>query len=247
MVALVAASLAYGNVRTICKSMERLLQWMGPNPARFARTMRPRQEWRALSGFQHRWTDARDATCLVYFAGQMLQEKGGMSRFFQDGYSERDPFSSLLHFSQRALALDQGGLYGTKLPPDAGVRFFFTNPKTGACKRINMFLRWMVREDDGLDFGLWSFMSPRELIMPLDTHIFRIGRHLGWTSRRTPSFRTALDITSSLAVVAPDDPVKYDFALSRMGMHEDCPRHRRDACCELCELRRRLRQRCNAA
>ncbi len=89
--------------------------------------------------------------------------------------------------------------------------------------------------------GLWSFVPTRELVIPLDTHIYRIGRHLGWTERRTPGFRAALDITRSLARFDAEDPVKYDFALSRLGILEDCPRHRRALHCGLCELVRRSR------
>jgi hypothetical protein len=144
---------------------------------------------------------------------------------------------SLRRFSERALALDHGGLYRARaLPEDAGVRFFFPNPGTGAAKRPNMYLRWMARPDDGVDLGLWPFVPTRDLVIPLDTHIFRIGRHLGFTSRKTPGFRTALDITRSLARFDPEDPVKYDFALSRLGILEGCPRHLRALDCELCAL-----------
>ena len=83
---------------------------------------------------------------------------------------------------------------------------------------MNMYLRWMARPDDGVDLGLWRFVPTRDLVIPLDTHIFRIGRHLGWTTRKTPGFRAALDITRSLARFDPEDPVKYDFALSRLGI-----------------------------
>jgi uncharacterized protein (TIGR02757 family) len=104
-----------------------------------------------------------------------------------------------------------------------------------------MYLRWMVRADDGLDFGLWSFVSPAQLVMPLDTHIARISQHLGWTRCRTPGWKMALEVTRTLSRVAPEDPVKYDFAISRMGILERCPRHRGRAGCDLCRLRREMR------
>ncbi len=126
-----------------------------------------------------------------------------------------------------------------KLPQRAGVRYFFPNPKAGsACKRLNLFLRWMVRPNDGLDLGLWNFAPPSSLVIPLDTHIARIGIYLGWTQRKTAGWNMALDITRALARVDPKDPVKYDFALSRMGILENCPRHSRKQHCDLCKLRR---------
>jgi uncharacterized protein (TIGR02757 family) len=244
---LLASALAYGNVKTIAASVEHCLDWMGPHPAEFARRARPREALRSLGEFRHRWTRAKDVVCLVHFAGQMLESHRSIGRFFAESYVAGDMAESLSRFSKRALALDHGGLYRTRtLPAQAGVRFFFTNPKTGACKRANMYLRWMVRPDDGLDLGLWPFIPTSDLVVPLDTHIYRIGRHLGWSHRKTPGFRTALDITRILALVDPDDPVKYDFALSRMGILEDCPRHRSagDAqTCELCNLKKRLSRR----
>jgi uncharacterized protein (TIGR02757 family) len=247
VVGLVASSLAYGNVKTIAASLERCLTWMGPRPAEFARRTATREAVRSLGRFRHRWTTARDVACLVHFAGQMLDSHGSIGHFFSESYVPKDMASSLSRFATRALALDHGGLYRARaLPANAGVRFFFTNPATGACKRLNMYLRWMVRPDDGLDLGIWPQVPTRDLVVPLDTHIYRIGRHLGWSQRRTPGFRTALDITARLARVEPDDPVKYDFALSRMGILENCPRHRAPrrherGRCELCELKRRLR------
>ncbi len=242
IVGLVASALAYGNVRTICQSLERLVTWMGPRPAAFVRELEPQAARRSLGAFQHRWSRARDVVCLLWFTRQMIEISGSVGAFFEETYVPNDMASSLRRFSERALSLEPGGLYrGRGLPTRAGVRFFFTNPDTGACKRMNMYLRWMVRPDDGLDFGLWRFMSPRELVIPLDTHIYRIGRHLGWTLRKTAAWRAAIDITRSLARVEPEDPVKYDFALSRMGIRENCPRHGRKVDCDLCELKRKLR------
>jgi len=244
VIGLVASALAYGNVKTIASSVEKCLDWMGPHPAEFARRTHPQEALRSLGKFRHRWTRAEDVVCLVHFAGQMLESHHSIGRFFAESYVAGDMADSLSRFSQRALTLDHGGLYRTRtLPAQAGVRFFFTNPQTGACKRANMYLRWMVRPDDGLDLGLWPYIPTSDLVVPLDTHIYRIGRHLGWSHRKTPGFRAALDITRILALLDPDDPVKYDFALSRMGILENCPRHRSDSearACELCHLKKRL-------
>ncbi|MGH9318860.1 MAG: TIGR02757 family protein [Vicinamibacteria bacterium] len=240
VIGLIAASLAYGNVKAIRASLERILAWIGPHPADRVLRLSPRDALHELRGFRHRWTRDRDVACLVLFAGQMLDRRGSIGAFFSESYLEGDMAGSLRRFSERALSLDHGGLYRErKLPLRAGVRFFFPSPVTGAAKRLNMYLRWMARPDDGVDLGLWSFVPTRELVIPLDTHIFRIGSHLRWTSRKTPGFRAACDITKSLARFDPEDPVKYDFALSRLGILEGCPRHRKSresGRCELCEL-----------
>jgi len=244
VVGLVASALAYGNVRSITTSLERVLEWMGPSPADHARSLipSPKKALRPLEIFRHRWTRGRDVVCLVLFAGRMLESHGSIGGFFRESYEPGDMASSLERFSERALRLDHGGLYRSRrLTSDAGVRFFFTSPRTGACKRMNMYLRWMVRGDDGLDLGLWPFVPASDLVVPLDTHLYRIGRHLGFSRRKTPGFRTALDITRSLARLDPEDPVKYDFALSRMGILEHCPRHPNGEECELCKLARHLK------
>jgi len=237
VVGILASSLAYGNVTTIRRSIERVLSSLGPSPGFRAARTDAKEILRELRSFRHRWTRARDVACLFTFAGRMIEERGSIGAFFAESYVEGDMAESLRRFSERALALDHGGLYRSRaLPAAAGVRFFFPNPLTGAAKRMNMYLRWMARPDDGVDLGLWRFVRTRDLVIPLDTHIFRIGRHLGWTARRTPGFRAALDITRSLARFDPEDPVKYDFALSRLGILEGCPRHPRARDCELCAL-----------
>jgi uncharacterized protein (TIGR02757 family) len=234
---LVASSLAYGNVKVIRRSVERVLSCLGPNPGASAARAGVRETLRALQGFRHRWTRARDVACLLTLAGRMIENRGSIGAFFAESYAGGDMAGSLRRFSERAMALDHGGLYRARaIPKDAGVRFFFPSPSTGAAKRLNMYLRWMARPDDGVDLGLWSFVPTRDLVIPLDTHIFRIGTHLGWTSRKTPGFRTALDVTRSLKRFDPEDPVKYDFALSRLGILEGCPRHPRQSECELCAL-----------
>ena len=251
VVGLVASSLAYGNVTTIRTSVERVLARVGPRPAEFARSIEPHRQLERFLDFRHRWTTGRDVVCLLYFVRQMIERFGSIGAFFREGYdcSEEGIGMSLARFSEGALALDHGGLYGSaKLPRSAGVRYFFPSPKMGsACKRLNMYLRWMVRPDDGLDMGLWEFASPSRLVIPLDTHIARIGLHLGWARRKTRDWKMALEITRWLARLDPEDPIKYDFVLSRMGILNRCPRHPRSLSCDLCELKRTLRLRKRAA
>ena len=130
-----------------------------------------------------------------------------------------DMEDGLTSFSERTLALDHGGLYaGRRLPASAGVRFFFRSPRDGsACKRLNLYLRWMVRRD-GVDLGVWKGMDPAHLVIPLDAHIYTIARRVGLTRYRSPGWPMAVDITRRLRRLDPRDPVKYDFAFHRMGL-----------------------------
>ena len=114
--------------------------------------------------------------------------------------------------------------------------FLFPRPERGsACKRHNLFLRWVVRGPDGVDLGLWTAVSPRDLVVPLDTHMVRLGRWLGLTRRKTPGWRMAEEITGALRAACPEDPVKFDFPLTRLGILRVCTRLRRGAC-EACPV-----------
>jgi uncharacterized protein (TIGR02757 family) len=174
-----------------------------------------------LSGFRHRFNDGRDVACLLFFIRQMLERFGSVEGFFVEGQAvgQAHVGDALESFSRRALALDAAGLYGRRpLPERAGVRFFFPVPSDGsACKRLNLYLRWMVRRE-GVDLGLWRRMDPAALVIPLDAHIITLSRRLRLTRYRSPGWPMALDITARLRRLDPGDPVKYDFALHRMGL-----------------------------
>jgi uncharacterized protein (TIGR02757 family) len=117
------------------------------------------------------------------------------------------------------------------------VRAFLSDPASGsACKRLNLFLRWMVRPDDGLDLGLWAPVRPDQLVIPLDTHEARISRYLGLSDRRTVDWKMAVEVTEGLRRLDPSDPVRYDFALSRLGILDECPRRRDPVKCRRCPL-----------
>ena len=117
------------------------------------------------------------------------------------------------------------------------MRYFLPSPEDGsACKRLNLYLRWMVRRGDGLDFGQWREVSTAHLVIPLDSHVSRIARYVGLTDRLTPSWGTALEVTEQLCRFDPRDPVKYDFSLCRLGILKLCPKKRRPSKCRACPL-----------
>ena len=218
---LVASALAYGNVRQIKRSIQAVVDLLGPRPARALDRFDVRRAAIGLERFKHRFNDGRDVACLLHLASVMRRSHGSIEAFFVEGHSRDAPDvgAGLVSFASRALALDHGGLYGDgPLPGRAGVRFFFSSPADGsACKRLNLFLRWMVRRE-GVDLGAWLTVEPRALVIPLDAHVQHIARRVRLTTYRSPGWAMALDITKRLRRLDPLDPVKYDFALHRMGL-----------------------------
>ncbi len=243
--AFLAASLAYGNAVTVRSSLSRIFAWTGPRPADFLRTLTRGRGLAGLRGFRHRRSSAEDVVGLGLVLRGLLEVHGTLEAAFQRGivpgdHARADLGASIVRFREEALRFQPKAAVA-----GPGVRFFFPSPRTSAAKRMAMFLRWVVREDDGLDLGLWRCLDPRDLVVPLDTHMFRIARRLRLTARKTPGWPAALDLTRALAQLDPADPTKYDFALSRLGIVEGCPRHPRSDPCELCRLfhRPRLRSR----
>lgn len=216
---LVASSLAYGNIKQIRRSVESVLGILGDRPARALDSLNARNALRSLEGFKHRFNDAVDAACLLVFLREMRRAAGSVESFFAPEGRVTDLRAALIDFVARTLALPHDDLYGRGLlPGGAGVRFFFPSPADGsACKRLCLYLRWMVRADT-VDPGGWTRVSRSALLIPLDAHIINIGRSAKLTRRVSPGWKMAEDITATLRACDPLDPVKYDFALHRMGL-----------------------------
>ncbi len=219
VVGLIASSLAYGTVAQIKKSVERVLGLLGDRPATFVDALDTRATLRALEGFKHRFNDATDVACLLVFIREMRRREGSVEAFFAPTGTISDVRPALVEFTRRALALARDGLYGRgRLPADAGVRFFFPSPEDGsACKRLCLYLRWMSRADS-VDPGGWTRVPRSSLLVPLDAHIINIGKSARLTRRVSPGWKMAEEITATLRACDPEDPVKYDFALHRMGL-----------------------------
>ena len=244
-----AASLAFGRVASVLQSIERLVAIMGPRPAEYVRGFDPKRDAAAFSGLVHRWTRERDIVALLWILRQMLDRSGSLEGFFLDGYDAAAPdlASALDSFSERAMALDLRAAYG-RVPKRPGVAYFFPRPSKGsACKRLNLFLRWMIRHD-ALDLGVWTRVPASKLVVPLDTHVIRVGRCLQLTRLQSPGWKMASDITASLARIDRDDPTRYDFSICHLGMMNACgfSREQADSRCPLrgvCRPRARKRPR----
>lgn len=222
LAAWIASAFAYGRVETILASVGRLLASLGPRPAdaldrisdfrRFARE--------DLAGFRHRFHSAQDAAALLYAIQRARAEAGTVREFFEREHrvEEADVAGLLSRVVLRIAAFDWRPVTGRRaLADDSPVRFFFPSPASGsACKRWNLYLRWMVRRD-AMDFGLWSAIPTSRLVIPTDTHVHRVARRLGLTRRKAADWKTAREITNRLARFDPEDPVRYDYALCELG------------------------------
>ena len=218
-----AAALAFGRVQSVLNSIEGLLKVMGPSPAAFVRAFNPARDRKSLDHLVHRWTRGIDLAALVWILRQMIDSHGSIEGFFADGLDAGAETieTALDRFSTRACALDQKAVYG-RVKRRPGVSYFFARPSSGgACKRLNLFLRWMVRHDR-VDLGMWTRVLPSQLIVPLDTHVIRVGRCLRLTRYASPGWRMAADITASLRRLDPVDPVRFDFSLCHIGMMNAC-------------------------
>jgi uncharacterized protein (TIGR02757 family) len=208
IVGLIASSLAYGNVRAILRSVSAVLEKMD-SPVEFIANARERTLNSVFSSFKHRFTTASELTELLLGIKHVLQEHGSLENCFRLGLADTDK-TVLPALSRLVHALNPDGGFNSLLPdPDRG----------SACKRLNLFLRWMIRRDT-IDPGGWKGASPAQLIIPLDTHMFRVSRSLGFTERRTPDLKAALEITQVFREFCPEDPLRYDFSLTRLGI---CP------------------------
>lgn len=209
IVGLVASSLAFGRVPQILASVTRVLDRL-PNPAADVRRA-GRAEWRRrLRGFRHRFVTGEDVSDLLYAAGRLLERHGSLEACFTNGHDPSD-----------ATVLPALTAFVGALRRESGRRsYLLPSPDDGsACKRLHLYLRWMVRRDD-VDPGAWAVPASK-LIVPLDTHMHRIARALGLTARRAADGRTALEVTAAFRAMTPEDPVRYDFALTRLGIRTD--------------------------
>ena len=227
VVGLIASSLAFGQVTTVRKSVAFVLDRLGPRPAEAIAA--PKPVLRAqLKGFVHRIYRAEHLVALLSNAHAVRAQHESLGDFV--GTTLRAHDGDL----RQALAELSRALVGPR--PDRSMRHLVSDPLAGsACKRLNLYLRWMVRPDDGVDLGLWP-IDPAHLLMPVDTHVLRISRNLGLTTRRGATWKTAEQITDSLRAFCPEDPVKYDFAICHLGVSRACPSQRVDALCGQCVL-----------
>ena len=227
---LIAATLAFGNVVAIRRSITRVFDALDGAPAHAADTLDERVLSRRLAGFVHRVYRGEHVATMLAGAGRLRAEHGSLGAALASRI-ETPTTEGLVDALARWSAVLRGP------DPARGLAHLMPDPAKGsASKRLFLYLRWMVRRDDGVDLGLWP-ISPSLLVIPVDTHVHRIARNLGLTRRTDASLRTALEITAALARLNPDDPVRYDFALCHLGVSRECPSRRVEEKCSRCVVR----------
>ncbi|OGK98242.1 MAG: TIGR02757 family protein [Candidatus Rokubacteria bacterium RIFCSPHIGHO2_12_FULL_73_22] len=238
LVALLTACLAYGRVDLFSRALERALAAMGPSPTGFVATFDPRRDGGAFAGFRYRFNRPRDLVAFCVAARDVRARWGTLEKCFVagDGAGQGPIGPALERFARAFLEADLAEVF-PRGRPSRGYRHLFPLPSAGGpCKRLHLYLRWMVRREPP-DFGLWTSLAPARLLIPVDTHVENMSRAIGLTRRRARTWRMAEEITAALARVDPADPVKFDFALCHTRMSGDC-RDRRDAVvCAPCGLR----------
>ena len=203
----IAAALAYGNVKQIIKSVEKVLAPMGKSPSLYLLNNPEKQISKALLNFRHRFTTGAEMSLFLLNIKTAVASHGSLENCFLENYRPNDEdlsaslYAFINEFNSRACA--------PTLTP--------CPEKKSSFKRVNLYLRWMVRRD-AVDPGVWKKIPPSKLIVPLDTHMFQVSKKLGLTWRNDTSMKTALEITAAFRRISPEDPVKYDFALTRTGI-----------------------------
>ena len=204
---LVASSLAYGRVSQIMKSVERVLSCLTNKPHEFL--VNNSEIAVVPESFKHRFTTSYDMNNLLKNIAEILHEYGTLEEFLREclRISECEIFSALDKFSLRLSLNNKPGSFP-----------LITAPKEGsACKRLFLFLKWLVRSDE-VDPGGWKVIKPCDLIVPTDTHMHKIAMKLGFTRRKAADLKCAVEITEGFREISPNDPAKYDFVLTRFGI-----------------------------
>jgi len=200
IVGLIAAGLAYGRVASILNSVGAVIERMGPGPARFVDEA---PLGGSMRGFQHRWTTAKEVETLLEGIKRIRAAHGSLGAFMESNF-HGDTLASL----SSLVSLLTRGEPNSLLPDPA---------KPSACKRLHLYMRWMVRKDD-VDPGGWDFVPRSQLLVPLDVHMHRVARRFKFTKREQANLPTVREVTAAFRELCPDDPVKYDFALTRPGI-----------------------------
>ncbi len=236
----IASCLAYGRVELFMPVINRILSVMGESPYDFFLNFNVEKHSELFNGIRYRFNGTQDIILLLYVLQRVLKKYGSIEACFKSFYDERDDnigkalsglISYMLNIYMSAIDEDTEitGVF-KDYHISRGFLQFFPSPKNGsACKRMNLFLRWMIRDRD-IDFGIWKGIPKNKLVIPLDTHIARISRCLGFTARTSQDWKMAVEITDALKRLDSEDPLKYDFALCHQGISRLCNKNQCDRC-----------------
>lgn len=237
---LIAAAFAYGRANIIVANIGAVLARMKPGPYAYLQAFDGAEAMRRFAGFSHRFHKTNDLVAFLQRIANVIAAHGSLGALFEKCYDDResDIGPSLARFVAAVIAADDSSSgQAHSIRNGRAVRYLLSSPTDGsACKRMNLYLRWMVRRTPP-DLGLWTFVDPAKLVMPLDTHVHRIATFLGLSDRKAGDWKTARALTDRLVRFDASDPVRYDFALCRLGILDLCSRKQRKENCDVCLLR----------
>jgi len=203
----IASLLAFGKRELFIKKMNEFISVSGPNVCEYIKA----GNYSKLKDFNYRFVKPSDFIEMLRILGELYKNDGGLEELFKSAYDKQNGinFKKITDY------------FYSRVTNPVGQGFYFMLPdssKGGAMKRMNMFLRWMIRKS-AVDVGIWNFMQPFELLIPLDVHVGRVSRKLGLTNRKANDFKSVLQITAKLKEFCPEDPIKYDFAMFGFGVN----------------------------
>ena len=207
---LIASSLAVGRVDLILKAVDQVLSPLGPHPAEKLKSLSLKDLQKQYKDFVYRFFKCCEISSFLYAIGEALRRYGSLEELFLTGYAHGNILPAISSFLAFIHEHSKGCCGILITPPEKG----------SACKRFNLFLRWMVRQDS-VDPGGWNKVSKKDLLVPVDTHMHDIATRLGFTSRKAGDIKTAQEITAAFAQYDSEDPVRFDFSLTRLGIHPD--------------------------
>jgi uncharacterized protein (TIGR02757 family) len=230
LVALLSSCLAYGRVELLKAGIKEVLEVLGDRPSEAVAQMGADELGARLADFVYRMTKGPDLVDLLVSAVGLQREFGSLEAVYL-----RAPSTAHLERASFLVTALRDGRARSELV--RGFRYLLPDPADGsACKRLHLFFRWVGRGPDGIDTGLWEGLAASELVMPLDTHTNRLCRYLGMCERKSTDLKTALEVTESLALMDPEDPLRYDFALCHLGISGSCIHRRSEEHCPSCPI-----------
>ena len=213
LIGLITSAFAYGSVDQINRFIDNLLKKMGNEPYEFTINFEKRKDKKFLKGLYYRFNTESDLIKLFCSLNRILVKHSSLKNLFLSHYNENDE-----NITPALTGFVNELNRNTKIKCSRYYNYLMSNPQNGStCKRMNLFLRWMVRKDE-IDFGIWNEINTSKLLMPVDTHIARVSKRLRLVKRKSIDLKFAVELTNRLKKFDPNDPVKYDFALCHAGM-----------------------------
>lgn len=238
--ALISSALAFGKIELFKPVIQKILDMGKGDLKQFVIDFNLAKDRKLFKNLYYRIWTGNDLLCLILALQHILTRYGSLQNLFLKFSDPSDPDleNAMNGFSEEFTRFNPSPVYGVS-QFSRSFKVFVPSPRSGsACKRLCLFLRWMVRKDD-IDKGIWRSLSPASLIIPLDTHIYRLALFLKLTRLRTPGWKMAKEITQSLKQVDPGDPLKFDFPLCHFSIQNRCLSEAGRPLCSLCSIRKK--------